>query len=80
MMINTLMAIIAFLGGWMIRTMWQSIKENQKANQDLTEKVQRVEVLVAGDYVKKDDFERFISAIFSKLDKISDKIDSKADK
>ena len=46
----------------------------------LAEKVNGIEILVAGNYVKKDDFDRFTDAIFSKLDKISDKLDNKADK
>ena len=44
------------------------------------EKVNQIEVLVAGQYVKRDDFDKLANAIFAKLDKISDKIDSKADR
>ena len=79
-MINTLLGLVAFLGGWIIRTMWQSIRDLQKTGADTAEKVQKIEVLVAGDYVRKDDLERKVDAIFVKLDKIHDKLDTKADK
>lgn len=79
-MINTLLALVAFLGGWMIRTMWQSIRDLKTSCSDTADKVQKIEVLVAGDYVKKDDLDRKIDAIFAKLDKIHDKLDTKADK
>jgi len=35
---------------------------------------------VAGDYVKKNEFQDNIKALFAKLDKIEDKIDRKVDK
>ena len=39
-----------------------------------------MEVLVAGDYLRRDDFVHTIEALFQKLDKIEDKLDKKADK
>ncbi len=39
-----------------------------------------IEVLVAGDYVKKDEYSAMMNAIFAKLDRIEDKLDKKADK
>lgn len=50
------------------------------SHSELKKKVQEMEVLVAGEYIKKSEFERFTEAIFGKLDKIEDKIDRKADK
>ena len=35
---------------------------------------------MAGNYVKRDELEKTLSAIFAKLEKISDKLDGKADK
>ena len=51
-----------------------------KQDQTLADKVARIEVLVAGEYVKKDEFERAIERLFDKLDHIEMKIDQKADK
>lgn len=67
------------LGGF-IKAMWDSYKDLKKADTELAEKVNQIEVLVAGQYVKRDDFDRTAHAIFAKLDKIADKIDNKADK
>lgn len=39
-----------------------------------------IEVLVAGAYVKKDEFGASVAALFAKLDRIEDKLDGKADK
>lgn len=62
------------------KIMWDSYKELKKTDKELAEKVGNIEVLVAGQYVKRDDFDRVAQAIFAKLDKISDKLDNKADK
>lgn len=60
--------------------MWQSVKDLQAADKVLTEKVGSIEVLAAGDYLRRDDFAHTVEALFKKLDKIEDKLDKKADK
>lgn len=80
MTFNVLLGVVAVLFGWLARIMWVSIRDLQKSTSDTAEKVQRIEVLVAGDYVRKDDIDRKIDAIFTKLDKIHDKLDTKQDK
>ena len=66
--------------GFFLKVMWDSYKELKKADTNLADKVNSIEVLVAGTYVKRDDFDRVANAIFAKLDKISDKLDLKADR
>jgi hypothetical protein len=75
--INVAIGLIAFLGGWVMKNIQDSMKSLQKADLDLTAKVQAIEVLVAGTYVKRDDLEKMSNAIFVKLDKIDAKLDSK---
>ena len=77
---NVAVAIIGALGDWWMRVMWQSLKGLQQQDSKLADKVGNIEVLVAGQYVKRDDMNRDIMAIFAKLDRIEDKIDKKADK
>jgi len=77
---NTAMGALLLLGGWFLRIMWDSLQGLQKQDRELAEKVGKIEVLVAGEYVKKEDFDRVIERLFDKLDHIELKIDSKADK
>lgn len=77
---NILLGLVAFLGGWVLNSLRESIKSLQKTDSDLADKVQKIEVLVAGQYVKRDDMEKMSNAIFIKLDKIYDLLDKKADK
>lgn len=80
MFFNIAITLIGFLGGWVLNSLKTNIENLQKADQALTEKVQSVEVLVAGHYVRRDDFDKISAEIFRKLDKIYDKLDGKADK
>lgn len=78
--INILFATVGALGGWVLNSLKSSIDEQRKDYMELTEKVQAIEVLVAGTYVKRDDMDKLASAIFTKLDRIENKLDNKADK
>jgi len=78
--LNWAFGIVNLIIGALLKAMWDSYKELKKADVALVEKVNQIEVLVAGQYVKRDDFDRVADAIFVKLDKISDKLDKKADK
>jgi hypothetical protein len=79
-LLNWAFGIINLVIGGFMKAMWDSYKELKRTDTQLAEKVNQIEVLVAGQYVKRDDFDRVANAIFIKLDKISDKIDSKADR
>ena len=78
--INLLFVALGGLGGWVLNNVRQSISDLQVQDAALTEKVQRIEVIVVGEYVKRDEMERMSAAIFTKLDRIEQKIDSKVDK
>lgn len=77
---NTILSLVAFLGGWVLNSLRDSIRALQNTDSELADKVQRIEVLVAGTYVKRDDLDRMTAALFAKLDKIELKLDGKADK
>lgn len=77
---NISVALVAFLGGWVLNNLRTSIDNLHAADGALTEKVQKVEVLVAGEYVRRDDLDKLMTALFTKLDRIETKIDGKADK
>lgn len=78
--INSAFALVGALGGWVLNRIWESLKELQVADKLLTDKVASIEVLVAGNYVSRDEFNQSVKAMFSKLDRIEDKLDHKQDK
>jgi hypothetical protein len=78
--INAAIALVGFLGGWILKVVWESVKDLQIADKILVDKVNTIEILIAGNYMSKLDFDKIAAAIFQKLDKIEDKLDRKVDK
>jgi len=79
-LINIALTLAGTLGGWVLNNLKTSIDDLHKADLSLTDKVQAIELLVAGTYVKRDDLERMMDTVFAKLDRIEAKLDLKADK
>lgn len=83
-LINIILGGGGILGGWFIKAIWDSLKELKETDDKLANKVQAIEVVVVGEYLKRDEFKEefktYHQAIFAKLDKIESKVDSKADK
>jgi len=77
---NYALALCGALGGWVLKVIWDAVKDLQAADKVLVEKVNTIEILIAGNYMSKTDFDKIAAAIFEKLDKIDDKLDRKADK
>lgn len=77
---NIAIGIAGFLGGWVLNNLRDSLKQLAAADSILSDKVQHIEILVAGQYVKRDDLDKVTSALFVKLDRIESKLDTKADK
>ena len=78
--INILIGICGALGGWWMKVMWEAVKDLKVADDRLAGQVSDLKVLVAGDYVRREMFDRLSDAIFAKLDRIESKLDSKVDK
>ena len=68
------------LGGWWLKAIWEALRDLQSADRDLTDKLARVEILVAGNYVTRDEMARSMSLLMSALNRIEDKLSGKADK
>lgn len=77
---NWILSAFGAVLGFLLRVVWQAVKDLQAVDKELTEKVSSIEVLVAGNYVRKDEFNISAAALFQKLDRIEDKIDKKADR
>lgn len=77
---NLAATAVGFLFGWVLNNLWTAVKELQEADKELAEKVGNIEVLVAGRYVTRDEFNNTLSQVFNKLDVIRDLISQKADR
>lgn len=77
---NIVTAVGGALGGWWMKAMWEALKELRQADDKLAREVSDLKVLVAGQYVSREAFDKLSEAIFKKLDRIEEKLDKKADK
>lgn len=78
--LNVAFALVGALGGWVLKFMHGSLRDMRYDVASLTDKVQNIEVLVAGQYVKREDMNDLARALFAKLDRIEQKLDGKVDK
>jgi undecaprenyl pyrophosphate synthase len=72
--LNWLFGIANLALGAFLKWIYDAHKELRDADEKLTEKVNKIEVQVAGKYITRDEFERAIQRIFDKLDHIEMKI------
>lgn len=77
---NIAFAAAGTLGGFVLQNVWTAMKDLQRADTNLADKVSAIEVLVAGQYVRRDTFDNKVDALFNKLDKMESKLDSKLDR
>lgn len=80
MIFNILIGLISAMLGWWLNTVWASVNELRRADRELAEKVASIEVLVAGEYVTRDEFNNVMSQVFNKLDRIMEIVSRKADR
>lgn len=73
LLINSLFSIVAFFGGFLIKSLWGAIDQ---LRQDMIE----LNKAIARDYVRRDDFQTHTRRVEEMLDRIWDKLDGKADK
>ena len=79
-LINYLVLFAGATGGWILKVLWDSIHDLKIADLALADKVATIEVLVAGSYITRSEFQQTITAMFTKLDRIEDKVSQKADR
>ena len=79
-LVNIGFAGINILGGWVLHTVWSAVRDLQEADKELAKDVKSIEVIVAGEYLKRAEFNEALIRIFDKLDAIDSKLDRKADK
>lgn len=77
---NIVAGVAGFFGAFLMKSLWDSIKELREAHDKLTRQHAEISVLVAGHYAKREDVNEMGREIFRKLDAIMEKLDKKADK
>lgn len=70
---NILVTFVGALSGWIFKSMQDNIKTSY-------DKIQAMEVTMAGKYVTTDYLDKQIHAVFDTLRRIEDKLDKKEDK
>lgn len=78
--LNLALTLVAFLGGWLLRSLKDDIQALKQADMRLQESVNDLRVELPTHYVPKPDFKEMGDKIFSTLRRIEEKIDQKADK
>jgi hypothetical protein len=68
------------LGGFLLNALWQSVKDLQGTDSKIVEKVASIEKVVAGEYMRREEFTAMMDTLFKKLDRIEDKVERKADR
>lgn len=71
---NWVFGVINLVLGAFLKWLYDAHKELRDADKELAEKVSKIEVLVAGQYITREEFERAVQRIFDKLDHIEMKI------
>lgn len=71
---------IGALIGYVLHGLDARLDRQSEIDDALADKVQRIEVLVAGEYIRRDEVSRMFSELFRKIDIILMKLDEKADK
>jgi len=79
-LINWMMGGFGAAVAFILRVIWEGLRELQKADLELATRVNEVQLVVAGQYVKREDMERIQTALFAKLDRIENKLDLKMDR
>lgn len=74
--INWIIGLGGTVIGIFIKSMLDSIKDLQKSDKEMADRVGSIEVLVAGTYVKRDE----LRELMRKLEQIDVKLDRKANK
>jgi len=72
---NIVMAVAGFLAIVFVKNLGKESKEAKEMANEANAKIHTIEVLVAGNYVRKEDHEKMTEAMFKKLDRIEEKLD-----
>lgn len=70
---NIAAAMLGAIGGWLMKSLWTAV---DRLRRDLSD----IERSMHTDYLRKDDFNHVVTRIETKLDRIVERLDEKADR
>lgn len=77
---NIVAGLAGALGSLVLKSVYDAIKNLERTDAKLIGKISEMEVLVAGRYMTRDEFNTAMTAVFNKLDRIQDILSHKVDK
>jgi hypothetical protein len=80
LMFDIAVAIAGFLAGFLINAMWRIMAKQREDHDHLREELANARIVMAGEYVRRVEFEKHMDGIYALLRRIEDKIDGKADR
>lgn len=79
-LINLAFTSLVGLAGMIYKGFVKRQEEQEATLEKLHDRIHELDKLVAGDYVKRIEFDKNISKLFEKLDSISNQLSKKADR
>tara|TARA_R110000868_G_scaffold269845_1_gene529256 strand:- start:31 stop:291 length:261 start_codon:yes stop_codon:yes gene_type:complete len=77
---NIVLGAFSFLAGFMLNSIWQEIRGLQAQQGKAIDRLNSIEVLVAGNYITRAEFSRTMEKLFEKVDGITVAVSAKADR
>lgn len=77
---NIVVGFAGLCGGWILKTLWEVIRDIQTEQRKTDHEVSELKVLVAGQYVTRGDFNTTMDGVNTKLDYIVDSLNKKQDR
>ena len=68
---NVIFSVVGILMGWCLKVIWSTMSELRDSDKEMMEKMSRIEVLVAGSYVKREDYQKTMERLFERLDDLA---------
>ena len=79
-LLNSAFGALMLVMGWIMKIVFDAITELRTQDNHISNQISDLAVELPKNYVHKNDFKDLTESLFRKLDRIEDKIDSKADK
>jgi|TARA_R110000822_G_scaffold127834_1_gene263384 hypothetical protein len=79
-LLNWLIFTLGAIMSAILHTIWGAVKDLRAEDKAISQKLASIQILVAGDYIRKQEFDRVIDRLFVKLDSIEASLVSKQDK